>query len=98
MSDKVIDLKQATLGLLAQRLSELTQAIVTSNNRYIALNNRVDEGFNDMRRLITDTEKRLGERINAAHSEVISEANKMITLQDQMWQFMLNHSDKPDGE
>lgn len=94
MTDKVIDLKQATLGLLAQRLSELTQAIVASNNRYLALNNRVDEGF----RRMDDRFKDLERRINEAHSEVIGEANKIITLQDQMWQFLLTHSDKPDGE
>jgi hypothetical protein len=93
MSDKVLDLRQATLNTLSRHLGEMTQAIIASNNRYVRLQEDVTNGFADMRRLVADSEARLARRINEAHSEMVVEANKILTLEDQIWQFLLNQSD-----
>ena len=72
MSDtKLVDLKQATP--LIQRLGELTEAIIASNQRYAYL----ATDLRDVRRSITDL-----------RSELLSQTNQILTLQHDMMRLL----------
>lgn len=74
---RLLDLKQATLGLLLQRLGELTAALVTTNNRFLQLEETARTGFAG----IAAQSAGLSEQLRETRSEVVLQANQILTLQ-----------------
>ena len=68
------------LNAFLHRLGELTEMLVTSNKRYLALAERLDQG-------LAHVEQRLGaveRRLNDVHAEVARQDNRMLTIEQML--------------
>jgi hypothetical protein len=76
----LLDMKQATPGLLIQRLGQLTDAI-TMTNRYVV---RMQSDMDGRLGRLETSNGELKRAITDAHSDVLLNANQIINLQHDM--------------